>query len=255
MNKGFYILTKDILVDIICIRLLDVVSFFRLSRSSKTLYNLLEKHLPRKEAIKHFGWEFKTKKMDISWKHARERHESGNWCVGGCGKRSRVKNKTNFCQAYGMSRTLKPPLRICDLCSIKRQGNSHWYFGRDDDIRVLKDAKDLYYTFKRQKRDVFPELVTFIRNEIENVRRIKAKVGDTLVPIYYVDEDDIILEITRIDHYEMFVYEEEHLKMRYFVNYPGYPYSYVDADTGLLDVFEHEFGCGHPTDIRYVLKK
>lgn len=174
-------LHKQIIVECI-FPLLDQVSIFRLSRSSKTLHTMLDSSLPRKAVLEHFGWKFANEKS--AWKLARKRHESGKWCIGGCGKQShhKIDNLTKLME-YNLTRPTKPPLRICPDCICKRR--SHW----PEKTCVLEEACSLRdQLWHRNPYDPFiPVLSSFLKQEHDNNAVIPfAEVGDLLIPRHYV---------------------------------------------------------------------
>ena len=179
-------LPKDVLFNVIC-PYLDQVSFFRLARTSKTLYDVLNAYLPKEAVLEHFNWKFKAKNIETSWKHARKRHESGEWCLGGCGKRRKPKKDTlPALVIYKRARTAKKPLNICAVCMRQRRS-----LHREDDI--LPDIKRL----KRQliEKDITCPLIPIL-DEYEDKLTLSDTlvnqicVGDVMVPKYrwYTDE-------------------------------------------------------------------
>lgn len=162
-------LPKDVLLNAIC-PYLDQVSFFRLARTSKTLYDVLKPHLPKKAVLEHFNWHFKTSNIERCWKHARKRHESGEWCLGGCGKRRKPKKDTlPGLVIYKRARTGKPPLNICAYCIPRR--------------RFIYTDKGILPDIKRLKLNL-----------------IERDITDPLVPILDKYEDEVTLRDTLVSH-------------------------------------------------------
>jgi len=162
---------------------LDQVSIFRLARCSKTLYQMLKDYLPRAEVIEFFNWKFSYKNINTQWKYARKRHQSNDWCLGGCGKK-RKPYKTNMATLISRKRNRpgKESLNICYDC-IRKRGI---YQGLNDDINILESAKRLRTgLIRRDPGDPFIDQVYAF--ELEETKRsariLDAKVGDVLIPI------------------------------------------------------------------------
>lgn len=189
-------LHKTILVECI-LPYLDQVSIFRLARTSKTLYDMLENHLPKDQVLGYFNWTFKHPHLETRWIMARRRHESNKWCIGGCGKKTRNKVPLKTALFQGLARTLKPPLPICETCIRARHV---WGTNCDDDIEILQTIKRLRTSITlRDLTDSFlPLLEQYEAEETRRSSRIfNAKVGDVLIPKYQGTEPER-LTIVRI---------------------------------------------------------
>lgn len=176
-------LHQNILIEVLC-PFLDQVSLFRLARCSKTLYEKLKRHLPKREVLRYFNWTFKSENIETCWKLARKRHESGKWCLGGCGKqRAPMKHEFGRLVIYGRARTQKDPLNICKACSEKR----HVYLDIDRDLSILDSVKRLKRDIERRNvTDPFLKTLQEYEDEetLRSSRLTGVRVGDVLIPKY-----------------------------------------------------------------------
>ncbi len=240
-------LPKDVLLNVIC-PYLDQVSFFRLARTSKTLYDLLKLHLPKEAVLDHFNWHFKTTNVETRWKHAQKRHESGDWCLGGCGKRRKPKKDTlPALVIYKRARTAKNPLNICADCIPRRRFVSS---GEDD---ILPDIKRL----KRKliDRNITDPLVPILDQYEDNLTLrdtsvSRINVGDVMIPKYqwYTDEKYRLnwpTELEVVEIVEARWYDRNKHDRQYLMS----DESYIDSTTG------QRWDYGASSDFQIYVKK
>lgn len=207
-------LHNNILVEIL-LPLLDQVSMFRLSRCSKTLYEKLKAHLPKKQVLEYFNWHFKSENIQVCWRLARKRHESGKWCLGGCGKQ-RAPHKPGFIEliTYGRARTRKAPLNICKSCAVNRGV----FLNVDRDISVLQSVKRLKRDI--QERDITDPFIHKLQEyedeeTLKSSRIIDVNVGDVLIPKYQSYDDEFpdlkVVEIQDSNYVNRNKYEKRYI--------------------------------------------
>jgi hypothetical protein len=184
MASSLNTINRSVLIYKICFYL-DQVSFFRLARVSKTMYEMLKEYLPKEDVLKYFNWTFETKDIQKCWAMARARHESGKWCLGGCGrKRKPQRDKLISLVYYKRARTMRESLNICKECMRERK-----FYG-DFELKqsIVETAEKLKsYLERRNVTDSFlPILEEFVTSNIEDLGRIPhAQVGDVLIPRYH----------------------------------------------------------------------
>ena len=186
----------------------------KFARCSKTLYTMLSPVLPRDRLVAKFGWCYRAKNVMTRWKLSRKRHESNKYCVG-CGRESRKKRPDNINEQCGLSRVLKPPLRMCNKC----WGDSRSF---DNNRMALETVRTFWTRLKRRK--IEPEL----RDNAEQIIYNDAKVGDTLVPLYYRNKDDT--------HYTVLGIERCTISQDRYIIKGGY----VEAETGCVWLWHNE---------------